>query len=248
MLPMAQKCDYSANDIIVLDFESDCTKPDFLPTDNIYNAVVRLNIGSIDKFSQFLMQHYHSFKRINFIWKDTLNASETDLNNFRLALKRIEKVIFKIFTSGYNIDISLATDRIHLSEMNNCDAGITHFTIAPNGKFYICPAFYYENPSETIGSLETGEILINNQHLLQLDYAPICRNCDAYQCKRCVFQNQKSTLELNTPSHEQCVVAHHERNMSGMLLERLQKRGVFSDKDKIHPLFYLDPIELILNK
>ncbi len=132
-----------------------------------------------------------------------------------------------------------------LSDMNNCNAGLTHLTVAPNGKFYICPGFYYDDATSSVGDLNAG-MNIKNPQLLQLDHAPICRNCDAFHCKRCIYLNQKTTLELNTPSHEQCVISHLERNTSKLLLDELNTRlEVFHDKEPIPEIDYLDPFDLV---
>jgi hypothetical protein len=56
--------------------------------------------------------------------------------------------------------------------------------------------------------------------------------------------NRKTTLEVNTPSHEQCVVAHIERNASMILLKNIRKHGEFlPDFEDIKEIDYLDPFE-----
>lgn len=95
----------------------------------------------------------------------------------------------------------------------------------------------------SIGSLATG-VDIKNAQLYKLSHAPICRNCDAYQCRRCVWLNRKTTYEINTPSREQCVVAHMERNASRDLLMNIRKQMVFlPDKEDIKDISYLDPYD-----
>lgn len=127
--------------------------------------------------------------------------------------------------------------------MNNCNAGICNITLAPNGCFYICPAFYFNNPNDNIGDLQSG-VIIKNKQLYQLEYAPICRICDAYQCKRCVWLNRKMTLEVNTPSHEQCIVSHIERNISKSLLDAINQNNILID-NKIEEIDYIDPFDKI---
>jgi len=129
-----------------------------------------------------------------------------------------------------------------LKEMNNCGAGDTNITLAPNGKFYVCPAFYINNEEDGIGNIGHG-LDIKNKQLYQLDHAPICSHCDAYQCKRCIWLNRETTLEVNTPSHEQCVVAHLERNASQNLLASIRKHGVFLPEMQIKEIVYLDPFD-----
>ena len=121
--------------------------------------------------------------------------------------------------------------------MNNCNAGIESITLAPNGNLYLCPGFYYDD-EESVGNLDDG-INIKNQQLLRLDHAPLCRICDAYQCKRCIWLNKKTTIEVNTPSHEQCVMAHLERNQSRLLLTELQEHGLYDNKQEIKEISYV---------
>lgn len=113
--------------------------------------------------------------------------------------------------------------------MNNCGAGLDFVSIAPDGNFYLCPAFYYDR--DPVGSIDTG-LDIKNPQLLRIEHAPICRTCDAYQCKRCLWLNKHMTLEINTPSHEQCVLSHIERNVSSYLSVKLHEAG-FLDNEKI---------------
>ncbi|MEE1222143.1 MAG: CXXX repeat peptide maturase, partial [Bacteroidaceae bacterium] len=76
-------------------------------------------------------------------------------------------------------------------------------------------------------------------------HAPICRHCDAYQCRRCVWLNRKTTYEVNTPGHEQCVVAHLERNASRELLNRIRRHGTFLPaNEEIKEIDYLDPFNV----
>jgi CXXX repeat peptide maturase len=139
--------------------------------------------------------------------------------------------------------------------MHNCEAGIGNITIAPNGKFYLCPAFYYDektgvsnkmnhktkDASRSVGDLENG-LCIPNKQLLELDHAPLCRNCDAYHCNRCIWLNQKLTWDNNTPSHQQCVIAHLERNAARDISAKLSKAGY--NLPEIKEINYIDPFDV----
>ena len=96
--------------------------------------------------------------------------------------------------------------------------------LASDGKFYPCPAFYYAGCGFS-GDVETGIDLANPQ-LYRLDHAPLCRRCDAYQCRRCIWLNRKYTNEICVPSHGQCIAAHVERNASRRLLAMMKDAGV----------------------
>jgi CXXX repeat peptide maturase len=181
--------------------------------------------------------------RLNIVITDVETFTEEDFEKYKQILHTLSEHIEKAYVAGKSPQFNILTDRMMLEKMNNCGAGISNITLAPNGKFYICPAFYYENEEDCVGNLENG-LDIKNPQLYKLDYAPICRHCDAYQCKRCIWLNRKTTLEVNTPSHEQCVVAHLERNASRELLENIRKHGSFMPQIEIKEIDYLDPFDV----
>ena len=181
--------------------------------------------------------------RLNVILTDVETFTEADFGAYKECLTRLAANVEKLYVEGKSPQLNLLTDRMMLSKMNNCGAGDTTITLAPNGKFYVCPAFYYENEADSIGDMEHG-LDIKNKQLYKLGYAPICRHCDAWQCKRCIWLNRKTTLEVNTPSHEQCVVAHLERNASRELMQNIRKHGTFlPEQEEIKEIDYLDPFD-----
>lgn len=183
--------------------------------------------------------------RLNIVLTDIETFTENDFESYKTFLYRLGDKIEKLYISGKSVQLNLLTDRMMLQQMNNCGAGDTTITLAPNGKFYNCPAFYYDNEADSVGNLEQG-LDIKNRQLYKLEYAPICRQCDAYQCKRCIWLNRKTTLEVNTPSHEQCVLAHLERNASRELLQSIRKHGTFlPDREEIKEIDYLDPFNIV---
>ena len=181
--------------------------------------------------------------RLNIVLTDIETFAEGDFKKYRSLLEKLSKSIEQMYKEGKAPQLNLLTDRMMLQKMNNCGAGDTTITLAPNGKFYICPAFYYEDEKDSIGDLEHG-LDIRNMQLYKLEYAPLCRHCDAYQCKRCIWLNRKMTLEVNTPSHEQCVLAHLERNASRELLNNIRKHGTFlPEQEEMKGIDYLDPFD-----
>ena len=180
--------------------------------------------------------------RLNIVLTDVETFKNEDFEIYKALLGRLAEVVKSMYIEGKSPQLNLLTDRMMLNEMNNCGAGDTNITLAPNGRFYICPAFYYEDEADSIGDLEHG-LDIKNKQLYKLEYAPICRHCDAWQCKRCVWLNRKTTHEVNTPSHEQCVMAHLERNASRELLQNIRKHGTFLPQQEIKEIDYLDPFD-----
>lgn len=186
--------------------------------------------------------------RLTIVITDLETFTDTDLERYKTFLATVTEKVKALYMSGKMPQFNLLTDRIMLTKPNHCNAGVENITLAPNGKFYICPAFYYDNPDDSVGDLavfhETSELQIPNQQLLRLDYAPLCRHCDAYHCRRCVWLNRKTTFEVNTPSWEQCVVAHTEREASRQLLNAIREKTDFMPETEIKEINYNDPFEV----
>ena len=204
-------------------------------------CVVRVKKNELFQDEEKLFALLDNFSKVNVVLTDADTFSSADFETYRQKLSRLADFMTGQYHRGRFPQFNLLTDRILLDRMNNCNAGVENITLAPNGKFYICPAFYYENESDSIGNPSKG-IEIANSQLYRLEYAPLCRRCDAYQCRRCVWLNRKTTLEVNTPSHEQCVIAHLERNASREWLKEVADR--FSNKE-IAEIHYLDPFDII---
>ncbi len=229
-----------------------------IPADSSSGVCV-LRTDKAELFSRYtkLIPLLRTAMRVNVVITDIETFTDDDFETYKRILDELNVSIEQLYVNGQSPQLNLLTDRMMLTEMNNCGAGDTTITIAPDGKFYVCPAFYYAgqcNGKEkdegevcqkgySIGSLADG-LDINSPQLYKLDHAPICRHCDAWQCKRCIWLNRKTTLEVNTPSHEQCVVAHLERNASRRLLQNIRKHGSFlSDVEDINNINYLDPFD-----
>ena len=216
-----------------------------LPTDAEDIPIV-LRTSKAELFARYreLEEVLKKCQRLNVVITDVETFTEEDFNTYREVLTGLAEALKTLYVGGKTPQLNLLTDRMMLKEMNNCGAGDTTITLAPNGKFYVCPAFYYDDEADSIGDLEHG-LDIKNKQLYKLQYAPICRKCDAYQCKRCVWLNRKTTLEVNTPGHEQCVVAHLERNVSRELMNNIRKHGTFlPENEEIKEIDYLDPFDI----
>lgn len=205
-------------------------------------VVVRTSWAALHEHHGQLKALLATVQRLNVVITDVERMSDADREQYKAVLASVSRDLESLYLDGKSPQLNLLTDRMMLTEMNNCGAGDTTVTLAPNGKFYICPAFYNENEDDSVGDLEHG-LNIKNPQLNKPEYAPICRHCDAYQCRRCTWLNRKTTLEVNTPGHEQCVAAHLERNASRELLESVRKHGPFLPETKIKELDYLDPFD-----
>lgn len=239
-------CKVDDGDIVVFDCIADAE-----------NAQLRRGISyvlRIDKFTLFsqvdnVCALLSQVDRLNVVLTDVETFSDEDFVVYKKVLNKLAVAVETACLNSKNIQCNLLTDRIMLDRMNNCGAGDTTITLAPDGKFYICPAFYQENQEDALGNLKhsigdlDNGLDIKNSQLYKLDHAPLCRHCDAYQCKRCIWLNRKLTYEVNTPSHEQCVMAHLERNASRNLLLSIRKHGEFLPGYDIKEINYLDPFD-----
>lgn len=207
--------------------------------------IVRCSIENLLDNEVVLTSMLSNVNRINIVFTDIENFDKNIENRYCEFLDRIVDFIVSEYKTGHLVQLNLLTDRILLDGMNNCNAGYESITLCPDGKYYICPAFYEDEHKFSVGDVERG-VEIKNPQLYRLDHAPICRICDAWQCKRCVWLNRKLTLEVNTPSREQCIMAHLERNASRRLLSEIRKINDFLPESSIKKIDYLDPFEKIV--
>lgn len=216
------------------------------------NIVLRLSLAELFAKRYDIAALLPTVKRLNIVITDVEKFTDDNIKEYEKVLDEWGKVLLAQLKNGGQQQVNILTDRLQLDKMHNCDAGVNNITVAPNGRFYLCPAFYYDErmgisnrmnhhkPSSerSVGDLDTG-LDIPNSQLLKLDHAPLCRNCDAYQCRRCAWLNQRMTWDINTPSRQQCVMAHLERNASRNMLIALNENS-----DKIKEITYLDPFEV----
>lgn len=234
-------------DVIVLNGWTDIVSIEIFPNTSYVLRSTKVEFfDNYQKIKEFLSKS----SRLNIVFTDVETFTDADFVNYKEILDSLVVDLELMYVSGKSPQLNLLTDRMMLTTMNNCNAGWECITLAPDGKFYACPAFYQADSSTTIehkaislGDLKTG-LDIKNPHLYKLSHAPLCRQCDAYQCKRCIWLNRKTTLEVNTPSHEQCVIAHLERNASRNLLTNIRKHGQFMPEVDIKEISYLDPFDV----
>ena len=199
--------------------------------------------ASFDNSEDNVKKLIKSGYQISIILKDIETASASDLERYSEFLKNMVSFLTNFDFSHEESPLNIITDRIHLRTMNNCDAGVSSITFAPDCKFYLCPAFYYDGDSPL--DVDNDGLIIPNHHLLKIGNAPICSHCDAFQCHRCIYLNKKGTREVNTPTRNQCLIAHLERNASRLLASNLKW---IDGEERIPKLSYLDPFELLQRK
>ena len=233
--------------VLVLDWDGS-GKADRPPEAKMDNVIVRLSGRQLPELRRMFRYLKGSARRINFTFTDLQDFSNASLYEYEHQLSEIVRLVVGWYLEGKMVELNCLSDRLFLKTMKNCDAGIRHLTFAPDGKFYICPGFYHSCPASDVGSLKTG-IRIPNQEHLELSHAPICSRCDAYHCRRCIYLNKLTTRELNTPSRQQCVASHLERNASRRLVQRLKPSLTnLRELSDIPEIDYLDPLDALREK
>lgn len=210
------------------------------------NIVIRIHWESVNRIPDMVRMIHAKIRKCNFHILPPEKMAEEDIKKYRDVLIATVPLIVHKIQSSLSAEVNIVTDRVLLGEMQNCSAGVDHVTLAPNGKFYVCPGFYYRDEKDSIGN-DIEDIKIPNGQLFTLEKSPICSNCDAYHCKRCVYLNKTRTLEVNTPSREQCVISHLEREATRNFIEQAGMAGLSWNVAPILPLDYLDPMEIIKN-
>lgn len=209
-------------------------------SDKIY--IVRSSLGDFLGSEAKLLKIIRTAKRLNVVFTDIPNLTEKDLEAYHHMMQKLAITLAQYILDGKEIQFNLLTDRIMLTSMNNCNAGHESIVVSETGDFYPCPAFI-GNSRFICGNIKTG-FKAPDGALYDRENAPICRICDAYQCKRCVWLNHLFTHEVNTPSWQQCKIAHIERSAAKTLLEtiRTAKPEYLSGID-IPGIDYTDPFE-----
>ncbi|MDR3566090.1 MAG: CXXX repeat peptide maturase [Negativicutes bacterium] len=245
MIPLSLKDTYP-DGVLVLEADENLLFAG-LDSSSERNIILRAAAGDLPHLADIVESLKGKFKRLNLhlVGQETFSAKQ--LESYEAQLKKIAAMLQKAYQSGEEIEINVLSDRLLLREMNNCDAGVKHLTVAPSGKAYICPGFYYDDEENAIGSwTDMPDIAVENQRLLDLSCAPLCSQCDAFHCKRCVYLNKATTFEINVPSRQQCLTAHVERDVSRRLLHSLRMTRPFDKLPSIPGLAYNDPFDKVV--
>ena len=225
------------------DFVLVFTKEDInLDVGKLSNAILNIEQENINELCKNVIHILEKSDRVNI---NILNLNKNfDFEVYEKQLLELKDYLLTLWKEERCFkELNVITDLSFIGEHNNCQAGSKTITYAPNGKLYICPAFYSKNKQDAIGDVFVGPIENKNKHLFTLDYQPICNICDAYQCTSCAFLNRNSTNEVNVPPSYQCKKGLIEREISRQYNEESSPT-----KKGIEKLDYVDPIEIISNR
>jgi len=185
------------------------------------------------------------FRRLSLHLTGIEYYGEAELALYAGELEKMARRLALLCRAGSPVEVNVLTDRMMLSQMRNCGAGTEHLTVAPDGRLYLCPGFLADGAAP-VGRFDAEQGFVAGPvPRADLKSAPICSRCDAFHCKRCLYLNERMTLERNIPSEQQCALAHIEREASRQLLNELGTLEPFRRMARIPELTYRDPLECI---
>lgn len=192
-----------------------------VPSDKVYSLTVPF--ASVNGHLQEIDAILRVAKRLMFRFDEGDLVCKQYSRKYEEFLGAIGQMIEREWCRHHLVRCNLLTDELILRDRNQCGAGDHAFTLAPDGKYYVCPAFYFSGSDHSCGDIRSGLSLPDRQ-LYQADHSKVCRTCPVKHCKRCVYDNLNSTGEVNTPSYEQCRKAFLERRYSKLLYDELDRR------------------------
>jgi CXXX repeat peptide maturase len=232
-------------DVVVIDGYVEMKLFSEIAKNGKYSIVLKVSKEALSYISSFIKKIKGHFYRVSLILEDLISWSDEELDLYKKILGECEENYKDSFNPKDFSELNFITDRLFLQEMNNCQAGIKHLTVDYSGNFHICPAFMKSGKHPSVGSINSG-VDIKSSQLLELEYAPVCLNCDSYQCRRCLYLNKTGTNEINIPTRQQCVASHHERKTSKRLADFLiEKYGDRINLKEINSIDYLDPFDVM---
>lgn len=204
------------------------------------NVILLVDFHNISTLGNYVERLFNNnIIRVNLVSDLSKISLDFDFDAYKTQLTKIANVLFDFYKSNQPRYLNVLTDIVLLEKMNNCNAGITHVTLGPDGKLYICPAFYYSG-HPLVGSSFTLPARLTN--ILDYKNAVVCKSCDALHCRRCIFDNFNKTCEYNIPGEVQCIISHIEREVSFDLQKKLLNETTFNSfKNILTEKDYIDP-------
>lgn len=123
-------------------------------------------------------------------------------------LEQYESELRKCRDQKINLNVFSAT------RGRTCGVGFNSNTVAPNGKVYPCPAFYFSKGVD-IGKELTVEAIEGNKEVFDASRFAKCADCKNAVCSICPYENWQSFHDISTPSKAICSFANVENRVLG---------------------------------
>lgn len=208
-------------------------------------CILKIKENNLEQLSDTAIILFKDVNRINLVIPDLDKSFNYKL--YKDQLNKIKDYIISDYKGNLIKEINVLTDLLFIDKMDNCNAGDKSFALAPNGKIYLCPAFYFNDENDSIGDLENGISIEKYNSLFKAEGSPVCSKCEALHCSRCIYLNKTFTDEYNVSPAVQCRKSYLEREISKELSSALIKAGACNIKE-ITDVDYSDPLEIAIDK
>lgn len=177
---------------------------EFIPVyneENIKNPVysntciLPIDRQHLKDMSDYLAMINEYVLRINLKFMDVGEWAQSDLDLYREQLNILDESLCK------KLSVFAQTE----SRENSCRAGVSEFTLAPNGKLYYCPGYYYLCPDNSICTVDNIQ-QINTVITTLYDHTKShkCSACKNTHCEQCTLLNYIANGFANLPSESFC--------------------------------------------
>ena len=153
---------------------------------------------------------------------DNSKIDDSLLNEYKNQLSFVSDLIIEHLKKGRVIDISTITHELRYSSHHNCKAGVSDVTLGPDGRYYICPAFYFDvslRDKYCLGDLKKG-FSQKFKKYCDIKMCKACKDCSIYSCNKCIYQSVKMTEELGIPGYLLCKKSEVEKQISKQFIEK----------------------------
>lgn len=209
----------------------------------IGTLIYNVDTNSVKYLSESVVELLRHVQRINILISDMSVWSENECTEYKKQLISLSEELILLRKNNIIKSINVLDDIMYRVDHFGCGVGENSFALAPNGKIYLCPAFYFDDINNSIGSLE-DKVLNYNQQLFTMEKAVLCKECDNFQCLRCAFINKQMTGQVNISPEIQCRIRSTERNIAKDYQKKLISIGQNQFANVIES-YYDDPIQRI---
>ena len=180
--------------------------------------IIRVNKNNLSNLNRAILNLYRVAKRINIVFESSELLATDQLLMYKKELCIIKDTIIKNSTLNSKVtEINAFTDSLLNKSHNFCNAGKDHITMNYTGKFYICPAFIYDDKFKSLENVNiASDFSLGYNSLNQIE---LCLNCPNNQCQNCFYFNKLTTEEFNIPSYEQCDRSNIEKEIADSFIQ-----------------------------
>jgi len=185
------------------------------------SVIFRLMIDELENLKAACVSLFEKgVKKINIVLVEYETLSKQQLISYLGILNDLVLLIITKWKENSFVQIDVITDNLFLDKKTFCSA-VNSMTLAPDGYFYPCQAYYFHNNSR-IASIDDFEDIPR----MRANSLSMCNKCEVYSCKKCAFLNQKTTCENAVPFESHCIKANLELKASVNLLRMLEDEGI----------------------